>query len=57
MLVWIWRNGKLHALLVWFLIGTAIMEHNMEGPQKIKNRATKIQKFHFWEYKQSKWKH
>ena len=35
-----WRKRNPHALLVGMQIGTAIVENNIEVPQKIKNRTT-----------------
>ena len=35
-----WGKGNPSALLVGMQIGTASMENNIEGPEKIKNRAT-----------------
>ena len=40
MLEKMWRKGNTLALLVGMQIGTASMENNIEGPEKIKNRAT-----------------
>ena len=34
------ETGNPHALLVRVAVGAATMEHNMEAPQKIKNRTT-----------------
>ena len=40
MLVKMWRNGNLLALLVGMQTGAAALENNVEVPQKIKNRTT-----------------
>ena len=40
MLKRMWKKGNSHALLVGMQIGAAMMDYNMEFPQKIKNRAT-----------------
>ena len=41
MLVRMWKNANLGALLVRMEIGAATVENSMEVPQKIKNSTTK----------------